>query len=508
MSAAPQRPVPPVEVTAPAEDATERLHAPHVAVDRAFLQKLAATCELRDDAESLVAASRDWWPISLRWALEGRVPSRPAAVALPRSTDEVSAILQLCDAARVPVTPAGGRSGVCGGAVPVFGGVALDMRGLDGIVAADETSGLVDVRAGTYGPDLEAALRREHGMTLGHWPQSFELSTVGGWVACRAAGQYSTRYGKIEDIVAGLEVVLAGGRVVRTGGLAGAGPRSSTGPDLSQLFLGGEGTLGVVTTARLRAHPLPAAERRAVWLFDSFAAGIEALRRTLRRGGTPAVLRLYDVEESKRNFEVDEGHVLIAVDEGDPHVIDAAMRVVEEECTIAGASPLDVGIAGHWLDRRNDVSILETVTRMGVVADTVEIAAPWSQLSGLYDDAVSALRALDGVVAASAHESHAYLDGACLYFTFAGLGPDPDDLAWAESFYRSAWDAIMSATRAHGGSISHHHGIGLVRARHLPDALGEGFAVLEALKRALDPNGILNPGKLGLASPFGSVDWP
>jgi len=299
------------------------------------------------------------------------VPSRPAAVALPRSTDEVSAILRLCDAARVPVTPAGGRSGVCGGAVPVFGGVALDLRGLDGIVAADEASGLVDVRAGTYGPDLEAALRREHGMTLGHWPQSFELSTVGGWVACRAAGQYSTRYGKIEDIVAGLEVVLADGRVVRTGVLAGAGPRSSTGPDLTQLFLGGEGTLGIVTTARLRAHPLPAAERRSVWRFASFAGGIEALRRTLRRGATPAVLRLYDVEESKRNFEVDEGHVLIAVDEGDTHIVDAAMRVFEEECATAGASQIDAGIAGHWLEKRNDVSILETVTRMGVVADTV-----------------------------------------------------------------------------------------------------------------------------------------
>jgi alkyldihydroxyacetonephosphate synthase len=195
---------PPIDVTVPLEAVRERLATAHVAVGDAFLQELSATCELRRDAESLVAASRDWWPISLRWALSGRVPALPAAVAVPRSVDEVAAVLRLCDAAGVPVTPSGGRSGVCGGAVPAFGGVALDMCAMNGIVAADVASGLVDVLAGTYGPDLESALRRQHGLTLGHWPQSIELSTLGGWVACRAVGQYSTRYGRIDDMVAGL----------------------------------------------------------------------------------------------------------------------------------------------------------------------------------------------------------------------------------------------------------------------------------------------------------------
>lgn len=508
MNAPPRHSGPPIDVTVPPEAVRERLATARAAVDDVFLQELSATCELHRDAAQLVAASRDWWPISLRWALGGRVPALPAAVAVPRSTDEVAAVLRLCNDADVPVTPSGGRSGVCGGAVPAFGGVALDMRAMNGLVAADVPSGLVDALAGTYGPDLESALRREHGLTLGHWPQSIELSTLGGWVACRAVGQYSTRYGRIDDMVAGLEVVLAGGRVVRTGALAGAGPRSSMGPDLTQLFLGSEGTLGVVTMARLRTRPVPAAERRLAWVFGSFDAGLSALRRTLRRGATPAVVRLYDTEESQRSFALDGAHLLIALDEGDPHIVDAAMRVLAEECTIAGAAAHDAAVVDHWLEKRNDVSILETVTRQGVVADTVEVSAPWSQLGGLYGDAVAALRAIDGMVVASAHESHAYVDGACLYFTFAGLGPEPADDAWAEAFYRRAWDAIMAATRTHGGSISHHHGIGIVRAQYLPDALGEGFAVLTALKQALDPRGILNPGKLALPAPHGSVGWP
>ncbi|MST33515.1 FAD-binding protein, partial [Acidimicrobiaceae bacterium USS-CC1] len=179
----------------------------------------------------------------------------------------VAAVLAACDEAQVPVTPAAGRSGVCGGAIPVFGGVGLDLTGLAGIRSVDDTSLLVEVAAGTWGDDLEAALAADHGLTVGHWPQSMAISTVGGWVACRGAGQYSTRYGKIEDIVAGLEVVLADGRVVRTGGRA---PRSATGPDLTQVFVGSEGTLGVVTAVRLRAHPTPPADGRRGWAWPDF----------------------------------------------------------------------------------------------------------------------------------------------------------------------------------------------------------------------------------------------
>jgi alkyldihydroxyacetonephosphate synthase len=331
-----------------------------------------------------------------------------------------------------------------------------------------------------------------------------ELSTVGGWLACRSAGQYSTRYGKIEDMVVGLDVVLAGGRAVRTGGW----PRAAVGPDLTQLFVGSEGTLGVITSSRLRVHPVPPEDRRLAFGFHSFAKGLEACRRSLRRGATPAVLRLYDEVESARTFGSDDTCVMIVLDEGDPVLIEATAQMVAEECARSAAEPLDASLVERWLDHRNDVSALAALARRHIVVDTIEIAARWSALLPIYEDAVSRLRSLDGTLAASAHQSHAYSDGACLYFTFAGQGPAPEDLGWAEAYYMKAWRAVMEATTAHGGAISHHHGVGLNRARFLAPALGDAFETLVGLKAAVDPRGILNPGKLGLPSPFGGAVWP
>ncbi|MGO9962184.1 MAG: FAD-binding oxidoreductase [Acidimicrobiales bacterium] len=499
----------PVLIDAAAEQPHERLGGHRVALGNDFLERLSGCCALVDVApRSLAESGRDWWPLSIRWALSGAVPAMPGVVARPATTAEVAAVLRCCNEATVPVTAAGGRSGVCGGAVPVFGGVSLDCCGLEGIEEARSAASLVDVRAGTFGDDLEQELRSRYDMTVGHWPQSVALATIGGSIACRGAGQYSTRYGKIEDMVAGLEVVLADGTVVRTGQLAGrgAGPRSAMGPDLTNLFVGSEGTLGVITRARLRAHPVAAEERRAAWAFPSFRDGLEALRRTLRRGATPAVLRLYDAAEAQRSFDGLDTNLLIALDEGDGHIVDGAMAVLSEECH--EGEPRDVGLVEHWFTHRNDMSLLEAVIRAGIVVDTIEVAAPWDVLAGVYETSLEALSEIPGTVAASAHQSHAYLDGACLYFTFAGLGPDPADDAWAEAFYRRCWQAVLGATSRHGGSISHHHGVGLVRGPYLPDALGAGFDVLQKLKTALDPRGILNPGKLGLPSPFGPPPWP
>src|SRR4051794_12810186 len=296
-----------------------------VDADDAFLGRLRSVCaDVVVDEDSTLAAGRDWWPLTMVWARHGEVPARPAAVARPASAAEVAAVLSLCSAERMPVTPFAGRSGVCGASLPVFGGVSLDLCRLDGITAVDDPSLLVDVLPGTFGHVFEAALRSEHGLTLGHWPQSIELSTVGGWLACRSAGQYSTRYGKIEDMVVGLDVALADGRVL---GLGGRAPRSATGPDLTQLFVGSEGTLGVITAARLRARPAPPAQRHAAYGFagsSSFADGLDACRRILRRGATPAVLRLYDHREAKRSFDVSNGEaVLIVLDEADPGLVAA-----------------------------------------------------------------------------------------------------------------------------------------------------------------------------------------
>ncbi len=471
-----------------------------VHVDAAFLDRLAAACaevEVADSA-ALAEAGRDWWPYAMAWALEGNVPGFPAAVARPASTAEVVAVVRLCDEARVPLTAAGGRSGVSGASVPVHGGVVLDCTALSGITSVDAVSGTIDVLPGTFGDALEEELRAAHGLTLGHWPQSIALSTVGGWLACRSAGQLSTRYGKIEDMVVALEVVLADGTVVETGGA----PRAAVGPDLTQLFVGSEGTLGIITSARLRCHPVPPASRQAAFAFRTFAEGIAALRGILRRGATPAVARLYDPVEADRSWSTGDRAVLHVLDEADPALVDATFAIVEEAC--GAAEPLDAGLVDRWLSHRNDVSALEALTRKGFVVDTMEIAGPWSALPSLYESIRSALLGVDGMLAASAHQSHSYLDGGCLYFSFAGR-PAPED---REEFYVSAWDAATAASLDGGGALSHHHGVGLNRSRFMADALGAGMGVLSSVKAALDPNGILNPGKLGLASPFGDVTWP
>ncbi len=499
------RPTPVTPVDTGGGTVVDRLGGPRVEVDEGMRRRLADICDtVSADEEERADAARDWWPLAIAWAAAGQVPARPAVVARPTDTAQVAAVLAVCDEARVPVTAAGGRSGVCGGSVPLFGGVALDLCSLSGFGEIDRDSLVADVRAGTFGPDVEKGLRA-HGLTLGHWPQSMDLSTVGGWLACRGAGQYSNRYGKIEDMVTGLEVVLADGRVVRTGG---NGPRAATGPDLTQLFVGSEGTLGVITEGRFRIHPVPEAEGRRAFGFATFAEGLDACRRILRRGCAPAVLRLYDESESGRSFDRPDTNVLVVLDEADPHLLEATLAVVDDEC--ANGSPLDTGLVDRWLEHRNDVSALAPLWRSGIVVDTAEVSARWRVLPELYRGVLDALHRVEGTIVASSHQSHAYTDGACLYFTFAGrpAGDGSEPGATAARYYRRAWDEVTRATLAAGGAISHHHGIGLNRGRFLADALGEGFGVLTALKGALDPHGILNPGKLGLESPFGPVPWP
>src|SRR5207244_8708134 len=192
--------------------------------------------------------------------------------------------------------------------------------------------------------------------------------------------------------------------------------------------------------------------------------------------------------------------------EGEPLLVDCVLATVDGEC--AGAARLDVQLVERWMEHRNDVSALEALVRHNIVVDTIEIAGNWSALPAIYEDALAAVTAVEHTLAVSAHQSHAYTDGACLYFTFAGRPPTEDGLAAREAYYRRAWDAATHAVLARGGALSHHHGVGLNRARFVPAALGPAFDVLVALKGALDPGGILNPGKLSLPDRYGEVGWP
>jgi alkyldihydroxyacetonephosphate synthase len=489
-------PTPPIELTGHGE----HLAGTGVALPAGFLDRLTTLCDVTTDLDETAEASRDWWPLALHWSLAGEVPRRAAVVARPTDTEQVAAVVAAADEARVPITATGGRSGVCGASVPAFGGVVLDLTGLDRIGEVDAVSGVVEVGAGVFGPDLERVINTHHGLTVGHFPQSFDIATVGGWVACRGAGQYSTRYGKIEDMVVGLEVVLADGRVIRTGG----SPAAAVGPDLNQVFVGSEGTLGVITRVWLRAHPVADSVQRAAYHFPELSRGFDACRRIVRRGATPAVLRLYDGVESSRNRGGDGTTcTLLVLDEGDATIVDATMQIVHEECSVDGDSG-DVQLVADWMDHRNDTSALQDLTRKGFVVDTMEIAAPWARLDEVFTAATGAIMAVPHALVASCHLSHSYLDGACLYFSFAARPPADE----VDATYRAMWDAGQRAVLASGGNLSHHHGIGLNRARFVADALGPAFDALVSIKRALDPNGILNPGKLGLPSPFGAAPWP
>jgi alkyldihydroxyacetonephosphate synthase len=447
---------------------------------------------VRDDPEVLAAHRADAWVMAEWAALAGRTGPPPLAVLEPTTTEEVARAVRACAAHGVPVVTRGGGSGVCGAIQAGPGHVVLSTLRLAGLVrlAADDL--LASFRAGTIGSDAEEYVR-PHGLTIGHWPQSVSLSTVGGWVATRAAGQYSTAYGSIEDILIALEAVLPDGSVLRTRET----PRAGTGPDLRQLFLGGEGTLGVVTEVTLSLRALPEASKGQALHFGSFHAALAAARRILRAGFLPPVVRFYDPRESRRHFRdfVPRGRaLLLLLHEGAEPVVSAEQPAVEELCREGGGIATDPAAVDHWLAQRNQVASFRSFLEQGVVVDTIEVAALWSRLPGLYDAVTSSLSEVPGILAATAHASHVYRSGANLYFSFAAKPTEP---AQIPATYAECWRRTMEATLGAGGSIAHHHGIGRVRRGWLPQEIGaSGVEVLHALKRALDPDGLMNPGNL------------
>ncbi len=450
-----------------------------------------------DDAERAAKAT-DCWPRSTLLDRSGAASAPlPDVVVRPLDTSEVAAVYRYATGQGVPVTPYAGGSGVVGGAAPVQGGICLDLTGLRGLVELDEISGVVTFRAGTFGPEVEETVNAR-GFTVGHFPSSIMCSTVGGWVAARGAGQLSTRYGKAEDLVVALEAVLPTGEVWRTH----PAPRTAAGPDMWRLLAGAEGTLGAITEVTLRMHPLPSARQFGGWLFPDLRSGVDALRRVLATGARPAVVRLYDVLDTAlvlggQGLDVGEGALLVTACEGDPRLVAAEHAILTDVCT--AATDLGTGPGEHWWSHRYAVSFRLPEVIAGRllgphgVADTIEVAALWSRLPDLYDAMHAAMSPYATVV--MAHVSHCYPEGASIYWSFA---TDAADEADALRRYDALWTAAMDACRAAGGSIGHHHGVGQARAPWLAAEMGAGHAILRAVKAAVDPSGIANPGKLGL----------
>ena len=450
----------------------------------------------------------------------GALEAFPDAVCFPENTRQVVAVLQSAAAAEVALVLRGGGTSVVGG-ITVRPGprptVVLTLDRLRGLASLDSVSLLATFRAGTLGPEVEGALA-PCGLRLGHEPQSFEFSSVGGWVATRSAGQRSTGIGKIDDLVAGLEVATPGG-VWRLP----AQPASAAGPELRRLVIGSEGCLGVITEVTLRVRPLPECRDGVAVLVPGWSAGMEVCRALLQRGPVPEVVRLSDPDETSFGIALTElprlassvrnaifglrrfrhGCLLLLEWAGRLQKVTLARQTAAKVWRDSGG--LALGRTGwqRWLDERfRHPYVRDALLSAGWGVDTLETATRWSALAALHNavrEAMTVAAQKAGFrTAVLCHLSHAYRDGASLYFTFLWPLRCGDEIGQWQAVKDAASEAIIS----NGGTITHHHGVGTMHAPYLEREVGEqGIAALAAVTRALDPQGFLNPGVLLLQTP-------
>ncbi len=472
----------------------------HPSADKALLDELIAVLAPErvscNDLDRL-AYARDTFPLAIKGVAQGDRTYQPDVIVWPETREEVAAVIRLAASHGIPVVPYGGGSGIVGGALSVQGGILLDLKKMNRILALDSLSLTVTVQSGALGGVLEDQLGAQ-GYTIGHYPQSIYSSTVGGWIAHRGIGTFSTRYGKMDDIVVSLEVVLPDGQIMTTRSV----PQSAAGPDLNRLFLGAEGTLGVVTAATLKLHPLPEARTHMAFAFSSFADGVECVRRVIHRDYRPAVVRLYDPVETQAQFSslgLEPGQaVLLFVVEGYPELVDLTARSVRE--IARGLKPRDLGTAvgDYWLANRfSTASLCKTLTKPYGVADALEVANVWSRLAQTYTAMKEQMEAAAGPNGqVYGHCSHFYHTGGNLYMIFHA---EADSVEEVSDIYYRILDAAFKTSMGNGGTLTHHHGVGLGKGRWMPQELGDaGFGLLQRVKRAVDPTNIMNPGKLGL----------
>lgn len=427
----------------------------------------------------------------------------PGAVVLPGTEDEVAAVLRVAGERGLAVVPFGGGTAVTGGLAPDAGAhrgvISLDLRRIAGLVALDDTSHEATLWAGTTAPAAESALG-EQGFELGHFPQSFEFATLGGFAAMRSSGQNSAGHGRFDAMVTGLRVVTPTGTLD-----LGRAPGSAAGPDLVRWFLGSEGAFGVITQVRLRVHPVPEARLFDAWTFSDFEAGAQALRRVAQLGTGPTVIRLSDEEETavslaqvgKIGKALTRGCSAVVVHEGPGDLAKARRSATTRVLREAGGKQAAEKLAVSWDKGRFRAPYLRNaLLEHGVFCETLETATTWSNLHELkaaVTDALTTGFAQEGAKSRIlCHISHVYPTGASLYFTvIAGLGAEPLE-PWQRVKHR-----VNDAIVATGATISHHHGVGADHAPWLEQEIGAtGLRMLRAVKAELDPAGIMNPGAL------------
>jgi FAD/FMN-containing dehydrogenase len=462
------------------------------------LRSLLGEDRVQDAAEIIKKASMDYIGFRQYERCDGKdwVP-RAACVVKPRSTEEVSRALAFLNQNRIDTVPRTGGSSVTQSIEPEEGGVILDGSEMNEIITLNEPDMMLTAKCGTPLEYLENYLNKR-GYTSGHFPQSLPLAHLGGLIATRSIGQFSTLYGGIEDLLVGLEAVLADGEIIRIKN----SPRRSVGPDLRHLFIGNEGMLGFITEATIKIfRHTPETRWMHSWAIKGMSAGLDLIREVMVERYRPAVTRLYDSEEVQRMFgnAVPEGHgLLLFLAEGPASITAAIGQGITE---IAGRYEIiDLGTrpVESWLKTRNDVCyhLDEPVYyRHGVVADTCEISAPWSAIGKIYEAVRERLpKEMPNLVSIGGHSSHSYVQGTNIYFTFGYLVKEGAESARGD--YMKLVSIIMEETLKREGSIAHHHGSGKYRTRWMPEEHGSSYPLLRKLKEALDPNRILNKGVL------------
>ena len=472
--------------------------------DRAALSAIVGTenCTVDDHLRLLHAGGKSTLDL-LRRADRGEQDA-PDAVLTPGTEDEIAAILRHCAEHGIAVVPFGGGTSVVGGLDPIRGpftsAVTLDLRRFDQLLSLDPISGEVELGAGVTGPEAERLLGAQ-GFSLGHFPQSFQFATIGGFAATRSSGQDSSGYGRFDDMIRGLTAVTPAGVLD-----LGRAPASAAGPDLRQLIIGSEGVFGIITRVRLRVHPVPETTRYEAWSFPDFATGASALRAVVQTGTGPTVLRLSDEAETGVNLATTEqigeqqitgGCLGITLFEGTAAHTESRHAETRALIEAHGGVSLGEEPARAWEHGRYGAPYLrDSLLAAGALCETLETATSWSNLQTLkaaVTEALTSSLAESGTPAlVLCHISHVYPTGASLYFTVvAGQRGNPTDQ------WRAAKAAATDAIVRTGGTITHHHAVGADHRPWMTDEVGElGVHVLRAVKASLDPAGILNPGKL------------